>query len=192
MYISSTQNPEIKNLVKLTQKSAERNKQKRFVVEGIQENEYALANGIKAEKFYLSENIWNDNIALPQDASVVTVSDAVYQKIAYRQKSEGIVGVYHYEEKEVDLAKSRLILVLEGIEKPGNLGAILRSALAFGADGILLTEKSVDVFNPNVIRSSVGTIFTIPIQNCTNEDAFYQLKNKDFEIFGTYMHVPYT
>ncbi len=192
MYISSTQNPEIKNIVKLSQKSGERKNQKRFVVEGMQENQYALANGFKAEKFYVSENIGNNDFTLPKDVEVVLVSDAVYQKIAYRQKTEGLIGVYHYEESLVELENSQLILVLEGIEKPGNLGAILRSALAFGVDGIILTEKSVDQFNPNVIRSSVGTVFTIPIQSMSNAKAFEDLKKNQFEILGTDMHLPFT
>ncbi len=188
MKISSLQNGEVKRVLRLSQKSSERKKQKRFVVEGIQENAYALENGFIPESFYIQESLFQNQVLLPEAVNVRELDEKVYAKIAYRGSTEGIVGVYQYEEKKINFESATLVLVLEGIEKPGNLGAILRSALAFGVHGIILSESKVDVFNPNVIRSSVGAVFTLPIQSMSNKESATKLQENNFTIYGTEMH----
>ncbi len=188
MDISSLQNPEIKNLVRIQQKSNVRKKEKRIVVEGIQENEYALQNAFSPEVFYVCETIFQNRLNLPSQVPIKRVSEKVYAKIAYRATTEGIVGVYHSEVKALDWDSISLILVLEGIEKPGNLGAIIRSSLAFGVDAILLSQTALDPYNPNVIRSSVGTVFSLPILSLQNEETLSLLNKNEFTLYGTDMH----
>ena len=174
--IESFQNPKIKNLIRLTTDNRFRKKQKVFIVEGQQENERALKFNFKAIEFFICEEIFNSYLP--------------YEKIAYRGTSEGIIGIY--EEKENSLqdyqpSENASIIILEGIEKPGNLGAILRSCEAFGIEALIITDPKVDFYNPNVIRSSVGCIFGMNIFSSKNEELLSFLKENQFQIFTTLM-----
>lgn len=194
MIIESDKNPKIKNLIKLIEKSKERKIQKRFIVEGKQENFFALQNGYYPIEFYIQPNIFQNGINIPEKIKFYEVSQNVYDKIAYRKSSEGIVGVYEYKEQsltQINLPKNPFILVIESIEKPGNLGAICRSAEAFGVDLLVVCEEKVDVYNPNVIRSSVGTLFNIPIIVTSNSDAYDFFKGNNINIYATYMNKSY-
>ena len=185
--IESFQNPKIKNLIRLTTDNRFRKKQKVFIVEGQQENERALKFNFKAIEFFICEEIFNSY--LPNE-KINLVSKEIYEKIAYRGTSEGIIGIY--EEKENSLqdyqpSKNASIIILEGIEKPGNLGAILRSCEAFGIEALIITDPKVDFYNPNVIRSSVGCIFGMNIFSSKNEELLSFLKENQFQIFTTLM-----
>ena len=185
--IESFQNPKIKNLIRLTTDNRFRKKQKAFIVEGQQENERALKFNFKAIEFFICEEIFNSY--LPNE-KINLVSKEIYEKIAYRGTSEGIIGIY--EEKENSLqdyqpSKNASIIILEGIEKPGNLGAILRSCEAFGIEALIITDPKVDFYNPNVIRSSVGCIFGMNIFSSQNEELLSFLKENQFQIFTTLM-----
>ena len=185
--IESFQNPKIKNLIRLTTDNRFRKKQKAFIVEGQQENERALKFNFKAIEFFICEEIFNSY--LPNE-KINLVSKEIYEKIAYRGTSEGIIGIY--EEKENSLqdyqpSKNASIIILEGIEKPGNLGAILRSCEAFGIEALIITDPKVDFYNPNVIRSSVGCIFGMNIFSSKNEELLSFLKENQFQIFTTLM-----
>lgn len=185
--IESFQNPKIKNLIRLTTDNRFRKKQKAFIVEGQQENERALKFNFKAIEFFICEEIFNSY--LPNE-KINLVSKEIYEKIAYRGTSEGIIGIY--EEKENSLqdyqpSENASIIILEGIEKPGNLGAILRSCEAFGIEALIITDPKVDFYNPNVIRSSVGCIFGMNIFSSKNEELLSFLKENQFQIFTTLM-----
>ena len=185
--IESFQNPKIKNLIRLTTDNRFRKKQKVFIVEGQQENERALKFNFKAIEFFICEEIFNSY--LPKE-KINLVSKEIYEKIAYRGTSEGIIGIY--EEKENSLqdyqpSENASIIILEGIEKPGNLGAILRSCEAFGIEALIITDPKVDFYNPNVIRSSVGCIFGMNIFSSKNEELLSFLKENQFQIFTTLM-----
>lgn len=185
--IESFQNPKIKNLIRLTTDNRFRKKQKAFIVEGQQENERALKFNFKAIEFFICEEIFNSY--LPNE-KINLVSKEIYEKIAYRGTSEGIIGIY--EEKENSLqdyqpSENASIIILEGIEKPGNLGAILRSCEAFGIEALIITDPKVDFYNPNVIRSSVGCIFGMNIFSSQNEELLSFLKENQFQIFTTLM-----
>lgn len=185
--IESFQNPKIKNLIRLTTDNRFRKKQKVFIIEGQQENERALKFNFKAIEFFICEEIFNSY--LPNE-KINLVSKEIYEKIAYRGTSEGIIGIY--EEKENSLqdyqpSKNASIIILEGIEKPGNLGAILRSCEAFGIEALIITDPKVDFYNPNVIRSSVGCIFGMNIFSSKNEELLSFLKENQFQIFTTLM-----
>ena len=185
--IESFQNPKIKNLIRLTTDNRFRKKQKVFIVEGQQENERALKFNFKAIEFFICEEIFNSY--LPNE-KINLVSKEIYEKIAYRGTSEGIIGIY--EEKENSLqdyqpSENASIIILEGIEKPGNLGAILRSCEAFGIEALIITDPKVDFYNPNVIRSSVGCIFGMNIFSSQNKELLSFLKENQFQIFTTLM-----
>lgn len=190
MYIESNKNPKIKNLVKLLEKSKERKSQRKFIVEGKNENFFALKNGFIPIEFYIQPHIFQDSITLPSSAIKYEVSQSVYDKIAYRKLSEGILGVYEYKTYELDqikLPNRPFILVIESIEKPGNLGAICRSADAFGVDMVVVCEEKADLYNPNVLRSSVGSFFNIPIISTNNANIYDFLIKMDVPIYATYM-----
>jgi TrmH family RNA methyltransferase len=191
MTIESTQNTKVKQLMRLIGKNSERKAAEVFVVEGAQENERALHFGYQPQEFFICDNLLKIDFAenLP-DYLINCVSEKVYEKIAYRGTTEGIIGVY--KTKNADLEEftphpNAAIIVLEGIEKPGNLGAILRSCEAFGIDALVVTDTRTDFYNPNVIRSSVGCLFGMNVFATTNEKLFDFLQKNNFNIFTTLM-----
>ncbi|MGX9986247.1 TrmH family RNA methyltransferase [Soonwooa purpurea] len=185
--IESFQNEKIKKVSRWLTKNSDRKKAGIFVVEGQQENERALQFGYEAIEFYIAPQIFGGtNPCEP----IHFVSNAVYEKLAYRGTTEGIIGVYKNKELNIDSLKIKdtsTVIILESIEKPGNLGAILRSCEAFGIDALIVTDPKVDFFNPNVIRSSVGCLFGMNFCAVTNEEAYEFLQKEDFEIYTTFM-----
>jgi TrmH family RNA methyltransferase len=189
MIITSDKNPKIKNLVKLSEKSRERKMQKKFIVEGVQENFYALQNHFFPLEFYVQQEIFQSALELPS-AEVYEVSQEVYQKIAYRKITEGIMGVYQYPNQnlaDIRLSENAFVLVVESVEKPGNLGAICRTADALGVSMVILCEEKADIYNPNAIRASVGSVFNIPIFSAKNEVVYQFLKLNKIMVYSTYM-----
>jgi len=191
MEITSEQNPRIKNILKLLEKSKERKKQQKFIVEGVQENTFALDFGYQLLEIFVNESIFFEEISFPISVEKNSVSQNVYDKIAYRKTTEGIIGIYKYPDFSLEnfpLAKQNSILAVESIEKPGNLGAVFRSADAMGIDAVFLLDERVDIFNPNVIRSSVGSVFTIPVYSISNEKFMQFCIKNEIHIFGTFMN----
>ena len=191
MLIESNRNPKIKNLVKLLEKSKERKSQKRFIVEGKNENFFALKNGFVPLEFYIQPDIFQNSISLPSSIITYEVSQTVYEKIAYRKMSGGILGVYEYKNYEINqikLPNNPFILIIEALEKPGNLGAICRSADAFGVDMVVVGEEKADLYNPNVLRSSVGSFFNIPIISTSNQNIYDFVIKKEIPVYATYMN----
>ena len=187
MIIESAQNEKIKYITRLISDNRFRKKEHVFVVEGKQENERALKFGFDAQEFYIADSIFNE--ALPK-AKTHLVTDKIYAKIAYRGSSEGIIGIYKtkkFDLKDFKPKENSAVIVVESIEKPGNLGAILRSCEAFGIDALIVTDAKVDFYNPNVIRSSVGCLFGMNIFSSSNEETFNFLKENDYQIYTTIM-----
>ena len=187
MIIESAQNEKIKYITRLITDNRFRKKEDVFVVEGKQENERALKFGFDAQEFYIAESIFNE--ALPKGKTHL-VTDKIYDKIAYRGSSEGIIGIYKTKTsnlKDFIPKENSSIIVVESIEKPGNLGAILRSCEAFGIDALIVTDAKVDFYNPNVIRSSVGCLFGMNIFSSSNEETFNYLKENNYQIYTTIM-----
>ena len=183
--ITSTQNPRIKHLLLLQQKSAQRKKDGLFVVEGRRELEHCLAAGYTVRAVFVCEEIVGTHLSLPQGAELVPVSRNVYERIAYRGGTEGVVALAEtrlISLNELHLSASPLIVVLESVEKPGNLGAVLRSADAAGADAVVVCDPLTDLYNPNLIRSAVGALFTMPCVACTTEECITFLKEKSIRI----------
>lgn len=185
--IESFQNEKIKKISRWLSKNSDRKKAEIFLIEGQQENERAIEFGYEMLESYIAPDIFAGKT--PSE-NVNFVSKAVYEKIAYRGTTEGIVGVYKNREhdlKTLKLKENSTIIILESIEKPGNLGAILRSCEAFGIDALIVTDPKVDFYNPNVIRSSVGCLFGMDFFAVTNDDAFEFLTKNGFEIYTTFM-----
>lgn len=186
--IESLQNEKIKRLGRLSTDNRYRKKMEVFLVEGIQENERALRFHYEATEFYICESLFSGTI--PKHQHIYQVSENVYKKIAYRGSTEGIIGVYKTPKPEISKyipSRKASIILIEGIEKPGNLGAILRSCEAFGIEALIITNSKVDFYNPNVIRSSVGCLFGMNIFQTTNEQAAQFLSEHDIKLFTTYM-----
>jgi TrmH family RNA methyltransferase len=124
------------------------------------------------------------------DKFLVPVSQDVFDKIAVRESSGGVIAVAEMKVHRLDqiqLGQSPLVLVLESVEKPGNLGAILRTADAAGLDAVVICDPQTDFYNPNVIRSSLGCVFTNAIATATSEETIEWLKKNDLAIYGTYL-----
>lgn len=182
--ITSTQNQRIKHLLLLQQKSAQRRADGLFVVEGRREVEHCLSAGFTLRTAFVCEEIAEAPLSLPQDVEVVPVSRNVYERIAYRGGTEGIVAVVEVRKAELTdlkLSSSPLIVVLESVEKPGNLGAVLRSADAAGADAVIVCDPLTDLYNPNLIRSAVGALFTVPCVACSTEECISFFKGRHSE-----------
>lgn len=179
--ISSAQNIRIKQLLLLQQKSSERRKQGLFVVEGRRELEHCMEAGYEVVTRYICPALYGDDY--PKDAIMVTPT--VYEKIAYRGTTEGVVATVRSPRitlDELQLSRQPLLMVLERVEKPGNLGAILRSADAAKADAVIVCDPLTDLYNPNLIRGSVGAIFTVPTVACSSSECIRFLQERNIQI----------
>lgn len=185
--IESFQNEKIKHLNRLMTDNRFRKKEAVFVVEGKQENERALKFKLEAIEFYIAESIFNEEFPV---GKIHLVSDKIYDKIAYRGSSEGIIGIYKIPSsdlKSFEPKQNSSVIIVESIEKPGNLGAILRSCEAFGIDALIVTDAKVDFYNPNVIRSSVGCLFGMNLFYASNAELHQYLAENDYSIYTTIM-----
>ena len=236
--ITSAQNPKIKHLLALQEKSRLRREEGLFVVEGRRELEHCLAAGFQLDTLFLCPEICPEFAAsvlgtpvadsaagsaagrslpasdvslrstppitsftvppLPmpraarssackdRPARVFHLSKELYAKVAYREGTEGVIAEVRWKERSLDELltgkDSPLIMVMERVEKPGNLGAVLRSADAAGADGVILCDPLTDLYNPNLIRASIGAIFTVPVVACTSAEAIAWLKANNIRI----------
>lgn len=189
--INSTQNALIKQIVLLKEKSRERKKTGLFVVEGIREIELALKGDytLKSILFYAELFSAEDLKTLSiNNTEIIEVSKDVYQKIAYRETTEGIIAIAENKQNNIDSLVFKnanpLILVVEAPEKPGNIGAILRTADAANIDAVIIANPKTDLYNPNIIRSSVGCLFTNQIATGTTEAIIEFLKSKQINIYA--------
>ncbi len=188
--ITSLQNPKVKRLVLLQQKSSERRKGGLFVVEGQREVEHCLEAGYELDSLYYclelsTQSLPEQGSSFRFQGSSFKVSQAVYEKIAYRGSTEGVLAVVKSRSLTLDELPKKdapLYVVLESVEKPGNLGAVLRSADAAQADAVIVCDPLTDLYNPNLIRSSIGAIFTVPCVACTSEECIRFLKARGVRI----------
>jgi TrmH family RNA methyltransferase len=179
--ITSTQNPRIKQLVALQQKSSERRRTGLFVVEGQRELQHCIQAGYQVEDIYYCPDLSSP----PSEGRTTPVSRQVYEKIAYRDSTEGIVATVrerHTSLSELRLPDNPLVMVLERVEKPGNLGAVLRSADAARADVVIVCDPLTDLYNPNLIRASIGAVFTVPTVCCSSNECIRFLKQHGIRI----------
>ena len=175
MKITSIQNKKILRLRKLY-KSRERKTSDVFLVEGVKEVLRGISSGFIIDSIYYCPDIFNQNIkkiiaSNSSDIEVFELDEKVYEKLAYRVDTEGIIALFQkkmYSLEDINIGAKPLVLILESVEKPGNLGAVLRTADAAGVDVVILTETRVDQYHPNVIRSSIGAVFNVPVVSSSN------------------------
>lgn len=182
--ISSLQNPLVKQVFKLQQKASERRKTGLFVVEGRREVSLAITHRVAVDQILICNDIYREDTSYPinirSSNRVTYISRTVYNKLAYRKDAEGVIMTGLQKPLSLNdlyLPGDALVLVLEGVEKPGNLGAVLRTADAAGIDALILADARTDIFNPNAIRASLGCVFTVPTVLCTNHEAIEWLMN---------------
>lgn len=186
--ITSIQNPLVKSLVQLQEKAKIRKQTGTFLIEGKRELELAIQGGYKFESILFCPDFMahDDLPALNHDTELVEISKEVYQKLAYRDTTEGILGVAISRSlllTDLHLPKNPLILVAESPEKPGNIGAMLRTADAAGIDAVIIADPKTDLYNPNVVRSSVGGLFTNQIATGTSVEVIDFLKKNNIAIY---------
>lgn len=188
--ITSIQNPFIKQLIQLQEKAKTRKKTGTFLIEGLREMEIAIKGGYELVTILFLPELINletlqktiDNRAI----ECIEISKEVYQKLAYRDTTEGILAVAKiktHQLSDLQLSQNPLILVAEGIEKPGNLGAILRTADAANIDAVIIANPKSDLYNPNIVRSSVGCVFTRQIAVASSEEAIAFLQKRNIAIY---------
>ena len=192
MEISSAQNPRIKHLLLLQQKSQQRRKEGLFVVEGVRELQHCIEAGFEIDSLFVCEEMDPPLTPPCREWNIFSLPRQLYEKVAYRGSTEGVIAII--KERKMTLTDlvshlspftshhSPLIIVLEGVEKPGNLGAVLRSADAAKADAVIVCDPLTDLYNPNLIRASIGAIFTVPTVACSSEECIAFLKEHGIRI----------
>lgn len=187
--ITSAQNPRIKDLIALQEKSRVRKEKGLFVVEGRRELVHCLEAGYEPYTLFICPEIIPadeyDSITGLCRCNIVEIPAHLYDKVAYRGGTEGVIAEMKcrsHSLSDLNVGKSPLVIVLESVEKPGNLGAVLRSADAAGADAVIVCDPLTDLYNPNLIRSSIGGIFTVPVAAATSQDTISWLKERNIRI----------
>lgn len=189
--ITSPQNPFIKQLIHLKEKSRERKKTNSFLIEGKRELSLAIKGGYKIKSLLYFSDLFSESEAKAMSQygiEIIEISKDVFQKIAHRDTTEGVIAVveaksHHLQNLKLE-SKNPLILVAEGPEKPGNIGALLRTADAANVDAVVIANPKSDLYNPNIIRSSVGCVFTTEIVMASTNDTIAFLKKYNFNIFS--------
>lgn len=201
--ITSLQNPKVKEVVLLQEKAREREKTGLFPVEGLREVSACISSGFEIDSVFLCDEILQEKPSLKgiSPEKIFSVTPQVYEKIAYRSSTEGIMALAKARHTSLsdlgnileDSKQNPLILVAEAVEKPGNLGAILRTADAVGATAVIFANPRTDLYNPNLIRASLGGVFTQKIVCCKSEDAIDFLKARNIKIYTAQLQdsVPY-
>lgn len=167
--ISSLQNPKVKQILALS-KAKERRKTGLTVIEGARELMLALKAKIEPQEVLVCRDVYAnseypDLLSEVSNDKIREISYNVFKKLAYRENSDGLISVIKFPKDSLEQLKvsaNPFIIILEAVEKPGNLGAILRTADSAGADAVIVCDGNTDLYNPNVIRSSIGCIFTVP------------------------------
>lgn len=202
--ITSTQNPLVRQLVLLKEKSRNRKKEGIFIIEGEREIRLAMQGGYVLDTVFFQREIFSEKKVTDlltgenRTSNIVSISKEVYEKLTYRSSTEGIIAVAKAKShalEDIDFkGDNPLILVAEAPEKPGNIGALLRTADAAGVDAVLIANPKTDLYNPNIIRSSVGCVFTISVGMGTTSEIISFLKGKNIKIFCAALSAskPYT
>jgi RNA methyltransferase, TrmH family len=207
--ITSLQNPRVKDAVRLRDRR-HREKQGRILIDGARELRRAIAAGVKLVEAFVCEPLCQSDdarhllAALPQcGGELWQVNEAVFDRLAFGHRSEGVLGVAEMPKPTLaDISKrlggggsaAPLVAVLEGVEKPGNVGAVLRSADAAGVSAVFVADGRTDLYNPNAIRASLGTIFSMPVCEASSDDVLAWLRDRKFTIAAARVDgsVPYT
>ena len=191
--ISSLQNPLIKNVLLLGEKPRARSEQNRIVIEGTREIRLAVGGGFNiTDLFYTPDLVSEEDLTSlgwqENRIKTVEITREVFNRLAYRKDSGGLIALAEPRRlgfADLLLSRKPLLLVLETIEKPGNLGALLRTADAANLDAVIICDPQTDIYNPNAIRSSIGCIFTMPVVTSSSADAINWMRTAGIRMFGT-------
>lgn len=189
MQISSAQNPKIKQLLHLRDRK-ERDESGLFLIEGYREISRAVKGDVDFVSVFICPQLFlgeNERSLLAQiPLKPYELPPHLFEKISYRDRPDGLIGIARQMKhtlKDIHFHdKPPFLVVAEAIEKPGNLGTILRSADAAGAHGVIVCDRCTDIYNPNVVRASVGTLFTLPVVEASSSEAFIWLKNHHIQV----------
>lgn len=198
LLITSTQNPRVKQAVRLREKR-ERDRSGAFLIEGYRELHRALEGGASLTTLFFAPDHFlgsNEGELIAQiearGIETIEVSADVFQKISYRDRPDGLLAIAKQTRRTLEDLKALLssdrppfLVIAEAIEKPGNLGSILRSSDAAGVNALIVCDRCTDIFNPNVVRASVGTLFTVPVIEATSEETIAFLKQEGIDIVAT-------
>lgn len=185
--ISSLQNPLIKKVLLLQEKSRERKDANLFVIDGWKETQLAMVNGFEIETLLFRKG-FGLNVDELAVGNILEISEEVFDRISYRGNTSKVVALAKPKSNalsDLKLSKNPLVIVLDGIEKPGNVGAILRTADATGVDAVICCDTHSDIYNPNTIRSSVGCVFTKQIAVSSKEECLAFLKENNIAVYTT-------
>ncbi len=197
LILTSTQNPKIKRILALRDKR-DRDESGLFLIEGYRETRRAADAGTLIEELFICPDLFlgENELKLIMDirksgGKIVHTSDKVFQKISYRDRPDGLLAVARQMRRslhELPKTKNPFYCIAEAIEKPGNLGTILRSADAVGVDGVIVCDRCTDVYNPNVVRASVGTLFTIPVVEAGGAETLLWLRERGVKVLAATPH----
>lgn len=192
MELTSLQNPKVKQVIHLRDRK-ERDETHQFLIEGYRELLRATDAKWSIETLFICPSLFlgSNELALierlrSRGTAVYDCTEKVFQKMSYRDRPDGLLAIAPQKRLQLDdlAGKASLFVVAEAIEKPGNLGTILRSSDAVGADGLIVCDRCTDIFNPNVVRASVGTLFTVPTVEATGEETLAWLKSQGIAILA--------
>jgi len=192
--ITSLTNTSVKKVVALRERK-ERDQTGLMIIEGVREVAQALKAGVELKEVYLCGELLEQKKNRPivqqvrrNNAAVIETNKEVFLKMAYGQRAEGILAVGRQPQKtlaQISFKNIPFLVIVERIEKPGNLGAILRGCDGAGVDGLIICDGQTDVYNPNVVRASLGTVFSVPVIQSDNKTALDFLKAKEIKIYTT-------
>jgi TrmH family RNA methyltransferase len=191
LLLSSTQNPKIKGVVDLRERR-ERDRSGLFLIEGYRELSRAVIGNLKIESLFVCPELFlgvNEPTLIEQiqkkGAKIFYCTPNVFEKISYRDRPDGLIAIANQMRKtlaDLDSLKEPFLLIAEAIEKPGNLGTMLRSSDAVHCDAVIVCDRCTDIYNPNVVRASVGTLFTLPVIEATSQETLDWLRKKGVSI----------
>lgn len=196
--LTSLANPKVKHAIRLRQRS-HRDEAGQMLIEGYRECRRALDNGYRPQMLFYCEDLWLKHLNEPElvqrcgvlGAEVYACTAPVFEKMAYRERPDGLLMIGPHLNKtlaDLRLPENALLVVAEAIEKPGNLGTILRSADAAGVHAVIICDRCTDIHNPNVVRASTGTLFSVPVVEADSDEALVFLRERGFCILATTPH----
>jgi len=194
--LTSPRNPRIKEIARLRRRR-HRDRRQEMLIEGERELARAMEGNIVLRSLFycpslLSTDGWRlVDLAAEAGASLFAVSEELFARIVYRERSDGLLAIARQPQRrlaDLEVGENPLLVVVEGVEKPGNLGAVLRSADAAGADAVLVCEAATDIYNPNVVRSSLGMLFALPVLPCTTTEALRWLEERAVQVIAATSH----
>lgn len=190
--ITSAKNPRVQQIIKLRSKAKLRKAMELSVLEGSQEINKAVAAKLRIRQVFICSRLHPDLPAIPDpETEWYDVTPDIYEKIAVRGDSEGIIATFSppsFSLNALQYNTPPLLIIVENVEKPGNLGAILRTADACGAHGIIVLDPGTDLYNPNVIRASLGCAFTVPMIPAEEDEVLRYLRDRRIQLIAATPH----